>query len=83
MEQKQKIRLDDVTLMRAILTILIVFMHSFTCYQGAWVQPKGYVDIPIYKWMAQLSFAFTIEAFVFISGYLYAFQRIALNRMGG
>ena len=31
---KPKIRLDEVTLMRTILALLIVFMHSFTCYQG-------------------------------------------------
>ncbi len=79
-QQKQKIRLDEVTLMRTILALLIVFMHAFTCYQGGWKQPEGYVDIPFYKWIARTSFAFTLEAFVFISGYLFAFQRITLNK---
>lgn len=79
MEQK-KIRLDEVMLMRTILALLIVFMHSFTCYDGSWSQPVGYVDIPVYKWLARSSFAFTLEAFVFISGYLFAFQRIALKK---
>lgn len=83
MEQKVKIRLDEVTLMRTILALLIVFMHSFTCYNGGWSQPAGYVDIPVYKWLSRTSFAFTLEAFVFISGYLFAFQRIMLNRIGG
>ena len=55
-------------------------MHAFTCYQGAWPQPEGYVEIPLYKWIAQTSFAFTLEAFVFISGYLYSFTRNYLNR---
>ena len=66
--------------MRTILAILIVFMHSFTCYNGSWEQPAGYVEIPLYKWLARTSFAFTLEAFVFISGYLFAFQRITLKR---
>lgn len=66
--------------MRTILALQIVFMHSFTCYQGGWEQPDGYIDIPIYKWIARVSFAFTLEAFVFISGYLFAFQRMTLNR---
>lgn len=83
MEQKQKIRLDEVTLMRTILAVLIVFMHSFTIYQGGWTQPLGYIDIPFYKWIARTSYAFTLEAFVFISGYLFAFQRITLNRAEG
>lgn len=81
MEQKKLLRLDEVTLMRTILAFLIVFMHSFTCYQGSWAKPEGYVDIPVYKWIARTSFAFTLEAFVFISGYLVAFQSIGLKRV--
>lgn len=80
---KPRIRLDEVTLMRTILALLIVFMHSFSCYNGGWRQPAGFVDIPVYKWLSRTSFAFTLEAFVFISGYLFAFQRITLNRTGG
>lgn len=66
--------------MRTNLALLIVFMHSFTCYNGSWEQPAGYVDIPLYKWITRTSFAFTLEAFVFISGHLFAFQRITLKR---
>ena len=83
MEQKKKIRLDEITLMRTILALLIVFMHSFTCYNGSWAQPAGYVEIPLYKWLTRTSFAFTLEAFVFLSGYLFAFQRITLQRTDG
>ena len=82
-ETKQKIRLDEVTLMRCILALLIVFMHSFTCYNGGWRAPEGFVDVTLYKWLSRISFACTLEAFVFISGYLFAFQKITLNRMGG
>ncbi|MCR4826962.1 MAG: acyltransferase [Bacteroidales bacterium] len=82
-EDRKRIRLDEVTLMRTILALLIVFMHSFTCYNGSWEQPAGYVDIPLYKWLQRVSFAFTLETFVFISGYLFAFQRITLKRTGG
>ena len=77
---KERPHLDEVTLMRCILAILIVFMHAFTCYNYSWRPPEGFVDIPVYKWLARSSFAFTLEAFVFISGYLFAFQRITLNK---
>ena len=77
------LRLNEVTLMRTLLALLSVFMHAFTCYQGGWKQPEGYVDIPVYKWIARTSFAFALEAFVFISGYLFAFQRITLKRTDG
>ena len=77
---KERIRLDEVTLMRCVLAILIVFMHAFTCYNHSWRAPEGFVDVPVYKWLARTSFAFTLEAYVFISGYLYAFQSITLNK---
>lgn len=82
MTSLKKIRLDEVTAMRTILALLIVLMHSFTCYQGGWSLPEGCIDIPLYKWIARVAFAFTLEAFVFISGYLFAFQKITLNKSG-
>ena len=35
MEQPSKTRLDEATLMRTILALLIVFIHSFACFQGS------------------------------------------------
>lgn len=78
-----KSQLYEVTIIRVVMTILIVFMHSFTCYNGGWPEPKGFVEIPVYKWLSRLSFAFTLEAFVFISGYLFSFQRKTLNKFNG
>ncbi len=69
--------------MRCILALLIVFTHAFTCYNHSWQEPAGFVDVPLYKWLTRTSFAFTLEAFVFISGYLFAFQRINRTKMGG
>ena len=75
-----KIRLNEITWMRTILAVLIVFMHSFTCYNHSWPEPEGFMDISAYKWLNRIAFSFTLEAFVFISGYLFAFQRITLKR---
>ena len=83
MQKKKLIKLDEVTLMRTILALLIVSMHAFTCYQGGWAKPEGCIDIPTYKWIARTTFAFTLETFVFISGYLFAFQKITLNKSEG
>lgn len=66
--------------MRMILATLIVFMHAFTCYNHSWREPAGFIEIPLYKWLCRISFAFTLEAFVLISGYLFAFQRITLGK---
>lgn len=67
--------------MRCILALLIVFMHAFTCYNHGWHEPASYVDISLYKWLSRISFAFTLEAFVFISGYLFAYQRITIQKV--
>ena len=80
MELAKEIRLTEVTLMRCVLALLIVFMHAFTCYNHSWREPAGFVDIPLFKWLSRVSFAFTLEAFVFIAGYLFAFQRICLKK---
>lgn len=82
-QTNKKIRLNEITWMRTILAVLIVFMHSFACYNYNWSEPQGFVDISTYKWLNRMSFSFTLEAFVFISGFLFAFQRITLKREDG
>lgn len=82
MTTKKGIRLDEVTLMRCILAILIVFVHSFTCYNDSWREPAGFIDIPAYRWLTRITFAFALEGFVLISGYIFAYQRIILNKYG-
>lgn len=72
--------LDEVTLMRAILAVLIVFMHSFTCYNHSWPPPESFVEIPLYQWLSRISFAFALEAFVFVSGYLFSFSYYTLKK---
>lgn len=80
---KPKIRLDEVTLMRSILAILIVLFHAFCCWDGRWKPFDGFEENPFYGWISRVAFAFTLEGFVLISGYLYAFQQITLKRNGG
>ena len=82
MNIKKGIRLEEVTLMRCILAILIVFVHSFTCYNDSWREPEGFIDVPLYRWLTRITFAFALEGFVLISGYLFAYQRIILNKSG-
>lgn len=79
-QNKNYIRLDEITLMRFVLAILIVLLHSFTCFQGVWAEPEGFIEIDFYKWIARFCTSFTLESFVFISGYLLAFQIIFLKR---
>lgn len=67
-------RLDEMDFMRPIIIILLVMMHSFTMYAGGWDLPKGIVAVPAYKWIQVISYGCMLEAFTFISGYLFGFQ---------
>ena len=76
----EKRYLDEVSFLRPILIILLVLYHAFIIYDGGWKEPAGFMDIPAYKWVAKCSFAIMLEMFVFISGYLWAYQRETLSK---
>ena len=76
----EKRKLDEVSFIRPILIICLVLYHSFIIYEGGWREPAGFVDVPAYKWVAKSSFSIMLEMFVFISGYLWAYQREALGK---
>lgn len=66
--------LSNVSLIRPILLVLLVFYHAFAIYSGAWAPIEGFPEVPIYWWLDKLSYAFMLEMFVFISGYVFGFQ---------
>lgn len=75
--------LYEISFMRPVLLVLLVGYHAFAPFCGAW-------EIPIdvchgfygggYKWIALFSRAFRLEAFVFVSGYVFAMQIIQKNK---
>lgn len=66
--------LTNVAIIRPILIVLLVFYHAFAIYSEAWKPIAGYPDIPMYCWLDKLSFAFMLETFVFVSGYVFGYQ---------
>lgn len=76
----EKRNLDEVSFVRPILIVLLVLFHSFVIYDGLWRAPEGMVMVPAYSWVAKSSYAIMLEMFVFISGYLWAFQRESLGK---
>lgn len=67
--------LDEVSFIRPILIFLLVFFHAFIIFDGGgWDPVNGVNSIVGYKWLDRLSYSFMLETFVFISGYLFAFQ---------
>ena len=66
--------LSDVVVIRNILIVLLVFYHAFAIYSGAWAPLKGFSEIKTYWWLDKLSYAFMLELFVFISGFVFGYQ---------
>ena len=66
--------------MRPILLLLLVSYHAFAPYCGTWNLPDGVETNIIYKWFALFPRAFQLEAFVFVSGYIFAMQVIQKNK---
>lgn len=72
--------LDEVSFIRPILILLVVLYHSMAIHTGNWEMPEGGTIIPVYKAIGRLSYAFMLEAFTFISGYVWAYQREVKER---
>lgn len=72
MEQKQL--LTNVAIIRPLLIVLLVFYHAFAIYSGSWAPIDGFPEIKAYWWLDKLSYAFMLETFVFVSGYVFGYQ---------
>lgn len=70
----KKLFLTEVAIIRPILIVLLVFYHAFAIYSGAWEPIDGISEVKAYWWLDKLSYAFMLEMFVFISGYVYGYQ---------
>lgn len=76
----QKKNLDEVSFIRPILIVLLVMVHSFTVFNDGWPPFEGFVPCETYKWTSRLSYSFMLETFIFVSGYVYAFQKYELGK---
>ena len=75
-----KIWLNEVSFMRPFLLLLLVSYHAFAPWCGSWGLPTGCHGFEPYRWVALFSRAFRLEAFVFVSGYIFTFQMLAKNK---
>lgn len=66
--------LPDVCIIRFILIFLLVLYHAFAIFSGDWASLDGYPEIESYWWIGKISYSFMLEAFVFISGYVFGYQ---------
>ena len=71
--RNSKTILNEVVLIRLLLIILLVGYHAFCPWTGAW-KPLEEDPRQEYWWIGKTAYSFMLEAFVFISGYVFAFQ---------
>lgn len=76
MEDSKQIKekIEEVMILRVIATLLLLVLHSFTVYMGGWKSIDCIDNIVSYKWIAAISYSCVLELFVFISGYVLAWQ---------
>ena len=72
--------LDEVSFIRPILIILLVLYHSLCIHTGNWEPIGAEKIIPFYKELGVLAYSFMLESFVFVSGYVWAYQREGKGR---
>ena len=66
--------LEEVSFMRPVLILLLVLYHSMAIHTGNWEMPNGGTVFFAYKALGKIAYAFFLESFVFVSGYIWAFQ---------
>ena len=68
--------LYEISFMRPILLVLLVSYHAFAPYCGAWEMPQGVEANEMYKWLAYIIRALSLEGFFFLSGYTLTMQLV-------
>lgn len=66
--------LYEISFIRPLLVICLVSYHAFAPFCGAWALPIETENCESYKWIANFSRSFLLEAFVFLSGYVFTMQ---------
>lgn len=72
--------LYEVSVIRPVVIILLLFMHCFTPYQGVWGPFEGFVPNDFYFWMARFITGFRIETIALVAGYVFSYQCRTLGR---
>lgn len=83
MQQKSKALLTDIAIMRPILILSIVIGHAFAIftYSKAWPLPNGCTQIDMLRWVNPVFISVALQAFVFVSGYLFAYKNNNASRI--
>ncbi len=74
-------KLDEISFIRPILIVLLVLFHAFAPWCGSWRPFEGFQENSVYWWVGKLSYSYMLPMFVFISSYVFAYQRETLGKI--
>ena len=72
--------LYEISIIRPVVILLLVVLHSFCIYKGSWPYPEGIDHVLVYDLFAKYITGFRIETIAFVAGYVFAFQSITLSK---
>ena len=72
--------LYEVSIIRPLVIFLLIFMHSFTVYTGAWPEFTCFEGNQLYFWMCKFITGFRIETIAIVAGYVFSYQSNTLHR---
>lgn len=70
----------EVSIIRPIVILLLVFLHSFTKIASGADYQNDYQLCEGYKWLCWIISGFRIETIALVAGYIFAFQSLTLCR---
>lgn len=75
--------IPEVAILRPLALFLVMLGHCLAPFAGFWdkIPFEGGGDMPLYWWLGQFVVKFHVELFIFISGYIFAYQSIDLGRV--
>ena len=73
-------RLKEVSFIRPLIILSLVLDHSFVKIAAGGLRRNDYQLPTFYEWLNYFNIEATLEMFVMISGYLFAYQCITLQR---
>lgn len=72
--------LYEVSIIRPIIILLLVILHSFCIYGYAWTMPTGIEYVALYRLLIKFIMGFRIEMIALVSGYVFAYQSLTICR---
>lgn len=77
---RKRYNLDYINILRIIALVLVILAHSSAVYTGAWAFKLVNNKSESIKYITNYFQTIRMPLFVFISGYLYHFNRVKLNK---